>query len=318
VLEAAFPERRMGAFRSILSKNSVRFITTAAPAFEETVFPGLTASSELALPPNTVQAGVSIAWDLSANDFGLAVYGSGNSLQGESNYLNVPIWTGRREKVVLRDHLTDPLRIAVTHTNNVGSAQTVYGVAEITRVDYPDLLDLNELPGDQLAAAQHSLLASLILPDGRKFRPSSVVTRVELADSFLRAGLVSQYMASSAVYSDVRDLYSRNAVESAQSGPGGALFYDVPGGKFYPYSAATRLTAAVAFVKAAGLSAAAANASLPPTVSDSSSIPLSLRGFVAIALQNRLFTLTPDGKFEPGRGITRIELAKALDRSISN
>lgn len=319
VLEAAFPDRRMGTFRSVLSKNSVRFITSTSPAFEQTVYPGMSSYSELPLPPNTVQAGVSISWDLSANDFGLAVYGSGNSLLGESNYLNLPVWTGRREKVVLRDHLSDPLRVAVTHTNNVGSSQSVYGIAEITRVEFPDLLDLNGLPADQLAAAQHSLLASLILPEGRKFRPSSVVTRIELADALLRAGLVTQYMASSALYSDVRDVYSRNAVESAQSGPGGALFYDAPAsGKFYPHSAATRLTAAVALVKAAGLSAEAANASLPATVPDSSSIPLSLRGYAAIALEKRFLTLTYDGKFEPGRGITRIELAAALGRSLSD
>src|SRR5688500_7603689 len=54
VLEAAFPERHMGDFRSTLSRNSIRFTTRTSQLFEQTVFPNLAAASSLSIPENTV------------------------------------------------------------------------------------------------------------------------------------------------------------------------------------------------------------------------------------------------------------------------
>jgi hypothetical protein len=106
-------------------------------------------------------------------------------------------------------------------------------------------------------------------------------------------------------------------VESTQALPSGALFYDAtPGKKFYPYNGATKLAAAIAFVKAAGLSSQAACASLPLTVSDASSIPLAWRGYVAVALQRGFVSL--DGNaFNPSRNLTRLELARSLNTLVS-
>src|SRR5215216_4155625 len=80
VLEAAFPERHMGGFRSTLSSNGIRFVTRTSQTFEQTVFPTLTSSTNIALPQNTIQAGFNIYGDLSTNDFGLRVYVHSNSL----------------------------------------------------------------------------------------------------------------------------------------------------------------------------------------------------------------------------------------------
>ncbi len=65
VLEAAFPNRRMGTFRSTLSRNGVRFVTSTSQTFEQMIFPEGSSSRDVTIPQNTVQAGVSIAWDLS-------------------------------------------------------------------------------------------------------------------------------------------------------------------------------------------------------------------------------------------------------------
>jgi hypothetical protein len=155
------------------------------------------------------------------------------------------------------------------------------------------------------------------LPEGRKFRPNDAVSRVELAEALLRAGLVPQYMASAAMFTDVRDADSRNAVESTQAFPSGPVFYDAtPGKRFYPYNGATKLAAAIAFVKAADLSSQAANATLPLTVSDASSIPAAWRGYVAVALQRGFVSL--DGNaFNPSRNLTRLELATSLNTLVS-
>jgi hypothetical protein len=124
-------------------------------------------------------------------------------------------------------------------------------------------------------------------------------------------------MASAAIFTDVRDEYSRNVVESTQAFPSGSLFYDAsPVRKFNPYDGAAKLAAAIAFVKAAGLSSQAATASLPLTVSDASSIPAAWRGYVAVALQRGFVSL--DGNtFNPSRSLTRVELATSLNTLVA-
>src|SRR5215207_2390673 len=317
VLEAAFPERHMGGFRATLSRNAIRFVTRTSQTFEQTVFPSLTSSTNIAIPQNTIQVGVNIYWDLSANDFGLRLYDQSNSLLGESNYLNLPGFTGRREKVVLRNPLSQTLRASISHSGYVGTSQQVFGAVDVTQVEYPVMLDQSTLSPDEAAQVEKSLLANLMLPEGRKFHPNAAVSRLELAESLIRAGLVPQYMASAAMFTDVREAYSRNAVESTQAFPSGSLFYDAtPGRNFYPYNGATKLAAAIAFVKAAGLNSQAASASLPLTLSDASSIPFAWRGYVAVALQRGFVSL--DGNaFSPSRSLTRVELARSLNTLVS-
>src|ERR1051325_3142668 len=307
VLEAAFPERHMGGFRSTLSRNAIRFVTSTSQTFEPIVVPNLTSSANVTIPENTIQVGVNIYWGLSTNDFGLRVYDQSNLLVGESNYLNLPGLTGRREKVVLRNPVSQTLRAAIFHSGNAGTSQQVFGAVETTQVEYPVMLDQSTLSPEQAVQVEQSLLENLMLPEGRKFRPDAAVTRIELAEALIRAGLVPQYMASVAMFTDVRDTYSRNVVESTQAFPSGPLFYDAIRGKnFYPYNGATKLAAAIAFVKAAGLDSQAASASLPLTVSDGLSIPAAWRGYVAVALQRRFVQL--DGSaFNPWRSLTRVE-----------
>jgi len=317
VLEAAFPERRMGGFRSTLSNNAIRFVTRTSQTFEQTVVPTLTSSANVAIPQNTIEVGVNIYWNLSTNDFGLRVYDQSDSLLGESNYLNLPGFTARREKVVLRNPTSQTLRASIFHSGNVGTSQQVFGAVEVTQVEYPVMLDESTLSTDQATQVERSLLANLMLPEGRKFRPNANVSRFELAEALIRAGLVPQYMASTPMFTDVRDSYSRNAVESTQACSCGPLFYDAsPGRNFYPYNGATKLAAAIAFVKAAGLGSQAASASLPLTVFDASSIPVAWRGYVAVALQRRFVSL--DGNaFNPSRSLTRIELTMSLNTLVS-
>lgn len=317
VLQAEFPDRRLGVFRSTLTANSVRFVTTAAQNFSQAVYPGIASSINIAVPPNTIQASVNISWGFSTNDFGLKLFDPNNSLAGESNYLNLPGLTGRREKVVLRTPSSGTFRAVTQHTGGVGTAQNIFGTVELTRVEYPNLMDLGTLSPDMIAQAQMSLLTNVMLPEGKKFRPDSIVSRGELAEAIVRSGSVPQYMASNPLFTDVRDNATRSSVESVQSNPSGRLFYDAAtGGRFYPNNAAIKLIAAVAYVKAAGLDAQAASAALSPAVADAYKIPTELRGYVAIALQSGFISL--DGNlFNPARGISRLELAKGMNAIVN-
>ena len=312
VIEAAFPERHIGTFRSALSRSGVRFTTRTVQTFEQMLFPNVASSTNVAVPQNTVQASITIAWNLSANDFGLKVYDPSNALLGESNYLNLPGLTGRREKVVLRNQPSGTLRADVRHTGPVGTPQQVFGTVEVTQIEYPPMLDLATLPVDQVAQVEKSMISSVMSPEGRKFRPGSSVTRAEFAEALVRAGTVPQYLAATPMFTDVRDTYTRNAVESVQSNPAGALLLGTSGGHFYPHSTATKLVAAIAYVRAAGLESQAASATLPLSVTDAASIPAEYRGYVAVALEHGFIRL--DGTaFNSSRSITRLELAQALN-----
>ena len=312
VIEAAFPARRMGVFRSTLSRNSIRFTTAATQSFTEAIYPNAARTVDIPISENILQASVSIAWNASGNDFGLKLYNEANTLVGESNYLNLPGLTERREKIALRDPEPQLFRSAIQHTLGVGTQQNVSGIVETTEVTYPTLLDIGGLSPAMTFEVEKSLLSNILLPIGFNFRPASPISRSELAAAFVRAGLVPQYVAGAPMFADIGDLSTRNAVESVQSDPTGKLFYDAqPGGNFYPDRSTTRLAAAIAFVRAANLENLAATSSLPG-VSDASSIPSQWRGYVAVAIQMGYLTL--DGtQFNPDRAVTRIEAATALN-----
>jgi serine protease AprX len=313
VLEAAFPERTMGLFRATIPKNEIKFTTAYGQNFERSLLPGTTENVSLNVPTNAVQAAVNISWGFGANDLGLKVFGANGSLVGESNYLNLPGLTGRREEVVLKTPSAQVLRAAIQHTAGVGTAQKFVGAMEVTTVDYPNLRDLQTLTPDLLYQAEQSLLRNIVLPEGSRFKPTANVTRSEFAEVLVRAGSVSQYMASTPIFSDVRDVTTRSAVESVQSRVEGKLIFDAsPGGRFYPNDGVTRLVAAVAYVRAAGLENSVSTAIWPMTVLDAAMIPSQYRGYVAVALQNGFMTL--DGnRFNSSRSITRVELAKATN-----
>jgi serine protease AprX len=314
VLEAAHPQRRMGGFRAMNSLNSVRFVTSRTEPWTQTVTPGQASTRDVTLPANVIEASVQISWGLSTNDLALRLF-SDNVLLGESNLLNAPGLTARSEQVVLHDPAAATFRVNISHTGGVGTTQNTTGVLETTQVQYPQLADLS---GSALSQARSAMLMSVMLPLGTKFRPSSAVSRADLAEALLRAGTVPQYMAGSALFTDVGDNYRRNFIESNHQNPGGALFYDASaGGRFYPDNSASRLVAAVAFVRAAKLESEAASAVLSPTVTDLATIPAGLRGYVAVALSHGFMTL--DGTaFSPNKSLTRIELAAALNRLLAD
>lgn len=313
VLEAAFPERRMGAFRSTLSRNSIRFATSATPQFSRSVAPGTSESFSLSVPANTVQASVNIFWGLGSNDFGLKVFNTQGNMLGESNGINLPGFSGRREKVVVANPSAQTLSASVRHTLLTGTSQEVFGSMDLTTVQYPNLNDLSSLSPAMQNQARQSLLTSVMLPQGNRFRPGSPVSRADFAETLVRAGIVPQYVAANRMYSDVKDISTRSVVESVQNNPNGRIFVDVnTGSRFYPNESVSRIAAAVAFVRAAGLENSVAAATLSPTIIDGLAIPTQLRGYVAVALQNGFLTL--DGnRFNQSRSLTRLELAQAMN-----
>jgi len=101
-------------------------------------------------------------------------------------------------------------------------------------------------------------------------------------------------------------------VESAQANPAGPLLIDAPaGGRFRPNDSVTRLVAAVALVRAAGLRSEAEAGTLAPlSFLDASSVPAEFRGYVSVAVSRGL--LSSGGLFQPQNSLSRAELAHAI------
>jgi hypothetical protein len=171
--------------------------------------------------------------------------------------------------------------------------------------------DIQSLSSGMRSDIYQSVRSFAMSPLGAKFRPGFAVSRADLATALVVGARIPQYVPGTATYSDVRDNLTMSFVESAQANPGGALFIDVSAGKFRPNESVTRIAAAVALVRAAGLRADAEASGLPPlTFLDVSSIPAELRGYVSVALSKGF--LSSGVLFQPQNSVSRAELAHAI------
>jgi serine protease AprX len=316
LVEAAFPQRRIGTWRSTIDRGQVRFVNDPAQPFGGTVSNSGGSDVVINVPENTLIASVRIGWGPLActSDLGMALYDAGGVKRAESNQLNLPGLTGKRESVALRSAQAGAWRVRVTNTLGQGiTSQAFSGVLETTRVEYAPLSDLDGLSAASRDEINQALRSFVIMPYANHFRPQFAVTRADLAATFVMAGRAPQYLPAQSRYTDVRDPMTTLFVESAQSAPGGPLFLDAQtSGTFRPDATVDRLTAAVALVRAAGLQSEADSKNLEPlSFTDAASIPSNLRGYVAVATQRGLIQI--DGaSFRPLNAWTRADLAHAL------
>ena len=312
VLQSAFPERKMGLYRSVLNSKHVKFTSYQLPTFERTVNLGNSAYYSFELPENVIQSGINIYWGLGANDLGLQLFDSQNYRVGNSNYLNLPGLTGNREKIVLDNPTAQTYRTEVKHTGGIGTSQTFFGAVEITKVDFQGINDLETIPADIREIIKYSLRSNILLTHGSKFHPNFSVSRKELSAALVKSGKVLQYMAASPMFTDVRDKTTRGMVESVQSDSRGQLIIDTTNGStFRPNDSASKLITAIALVRAGNFENLAQTTALPASITDSYAIPSQYRGYVAVALQKGFIKL--DGNvFNPNRALTRQELAVGI------
>jgi serine protease AprX len=315
VIEAAFPQRRLGTWRASLNKGNVRFITDMPQQFSGTVSPFGRVDSNLAIPENALLASVQIAWGglLSLNDLGLTLYDARGTQRATANTLNLPGLTGKRERIVLNTPSSGTWRARTSNSSFLSfTSQPFSGALEVTRAQFAPVSDLSTVSAASRAEIYQALRTRVMSVYGNNFRPTFKVTRSALAEALVSDGCVPQYLAAQPRYGDVRDLVTRNFVESAQFSSNSALFPDATGANFRPNDFVDRLTAAVVLVRAAGLKAEAEsqNGGLLSLL-DLSAIPANMRGYVAVAISRGL--LTAEGNFfRPGNSLTRAELAHAL------
>jgi hypothetical protein len=246
--------------------------------------------------------------------------------QAASSVPNAPGLTGKRQRALIgspgsgawKARVINPvtLPVGVTYANTSGpvGSQSYTGVLRVTSANYAPMSDLAGLDSASIAAINQDFRSLTMSPIGSRFRPTFAVTRANLAAALVRGARVPQYLPAQSNYTDIRDRATMLFVESVQASPTGALFPSaVPGAAFQPDATADRLTAVVALVRAAGLRQQAESGTYMLTYADAASIPSSLRGYVAVAVQNGLIKVNGT-TFNPQGAFTRLDLATALAR----
>ena len=316
VLQAAFPARRLGAWRSTLDRRQVQFYNDPQTSFSGTVAPIAAFETTIQVPDNTVVASVQIGWGpmWSVNDLALSVYDPSGNLRGQSNAVNLPGLTGKRERVAVNLPSAGVWRIKVSSgLGTTVTPQQFVGVVQFGRARYGRINDAGFLQPSVLDDIFGDIRSFTMWPIGSRFRPDSTVSRLDLATALLLGARIPQYVGNQPAYQDVADAASRLFVESGQSSPSGPLFPDATaGGRFKPFDAVNRVQAVVALVRAAGLRAEAERTGISPLpVLDAAIIPAEFRGYVSVALSRGLIQ-ADDNFFRPQNGFTRVELAHAV------
>lgn len=313
VLQAAFPGRRIGDWRTLYG-NQVQFFSDPLTTFAGNVQPGQSSDKPFNLPDDTLVAAVQIGWGplWSTNDLGMQVYNAAGALAAESNTQNLTGLTGKQEKVSLIRPNPGNWRVSVRNTLGIlGTQQSYTGVLQVGRASYVTLTDVGNVNPSLREAIYQNIRTLAMRPIGSKFKAESNATRADVAMALVAGAQVPQYLAAQPLYQDVTDSVTRLFVESVQTAPNGSLFPDATGSQFKPNQAVTRITAAVALVRAAGLrSEAEARAGAPLALLDAGMIPNELRGYVSVAIAQGL--MHSDALFRPLSPLTRGELAQAI------
>ena len=333
VLEAAFSQRRFGQWRGIAYQNQVQFVGSGPQQFNGSVTSGGSNDSALAIPAGALLASVQIAWGdlLNPTNLSLTMIDPAGNSQPTAAALNGPGLTGRRQRVTLQTpqngtwkarahNLTSvntsssssPQLVGMTSTQT--GAQSYTGVLQYTTARYPMLGDLATINSSAVLEIYQNFRALALAPVGGNFRPAFGVTRSALAGAMVLGGRVPQYLPAQTNYPDVTDKATMLFVESAQASPNGALFAAItPGTNFQPDAIVDRLSAVIALVRAAGLRQQAESGTYTLTCTDAALIPASLRGYVAVAVQNGLIQMNGTA-FNPQAAFTRLDLSHALAR----
>jgi serine protease AprX len=333
VLEAAFPQRRFGQWRGTAYQGQVEFTNSAPQVFKGSVTPGSANDSSINMAPDVLRASVQIAWGgLSPNNLVLTLLNGQGTKQTSASALNSSGLTGRRQRSVVDLPAAGTWKARVEHAAGVVTAssgssvfaletastdcgpQAFTGTIQTTTAHYTPMTDIGGLDAASVSEIYQNFRGLVMWPVGQHFRPGFAVTRADLATALVLGARVPQYLPGQSNYTDVRDRATMLFVESAQAAPNGALFPSAnPGGPFLPDSGVDRLTAVIALVRAAGLRQQAESGSYTLTYIDAASIPASLRGYVAVAVQNGLIG-TNGTSFDPQGSFTRLDLSHAMAR----
>jgi len=310
----AVTNARFGNFRSGLNNQGVSYSRSALSGFSGEVAPGGTYTTNFEVPEDSLFSTLQVAW-VNANALAgnLSVTVSNGSQMLTSKPPSLLAGQGvQRSGVTLNGARAGSWTITVRNLGVLPSApQRFVGAIETIRATYSNLSDIAQLPAADQQAIKRALRTGLVTARSGGFDGGASVTRLDVARALMLAsgGSVPQYLPSSPSFLDVPASDNAVFVESVVNSPRGNLM-GAGGLFFYPQAGCSRLTMAIAAVKAAGLEPLAQT--WDGTISgilDWLLVPIYARGYVAVALSRNLIRARSGGFLRPFDSATRTELA---------
>ena len=304
-----------GQFRTVLTDTDLPLTREQIAQFSGEVAPGGVYTATFQVPRDAVFATAQVAWaqmggilnklEIEVERAGrivrskpaTAIAGVGLQKTGVTvNYPSPGEWT---------------LRIRNAGDWLTGGTQRFAGAIEMFASDSTRISGLNQLQPSEQDAVWRALRTGIMTSQGSAFSASSSATRLEVARALMLASgaRVPQHLPYTPSFADVGNDVNAVFVESVVHSPRGNLL-GATGTNFNPQASVNRMTAAMALVKAAGLEQEARSACWNnPQLSDWSAVPLSMRGYVSVAVSRNLISVSDTRYFRPYDSITRAEMA---------
>jgi serine protease AprX len=300
-----------GAFRASINNSRVTYTRDPISQFSGSVGPGSTYSRTINIPADALFATVEIGWIPN----GSLLNNLNARMTGPNGTFSLPapgllaLSAFKKTGVTINDPPPGNWSVSVTNNSLLGSAQQLVMAVEVFRASY-SISGLNQLSTSDKALAKRALRTGLLTTPSGDFAGGSFANRLDVARAvMLGAGAhIPQYLPDSPSFTDTSSNAAAVFIESVTHSPFGDLMGST-GSRFYPQSSVTRMTAAIAIIKALGLDAEAqAAGTINPGLVDWNQIPADARGYVSLAISRNLMR-TSSGWFRPFDSITRIELA---------
>jgi hypothetical protein len=299
-----------GAFRSSINNCGVTYSRDPISQFNGSVSPISTYSRTINIPADALFATVEIGWIPN----GSLLNNLNATMTGPSGTFSLPapgllaLSAFKKTGVTINDPPSGNWTVSVTNNSLLGSAQQLVIAVEVFRANY-SISGLNQITTSDRAIAKRAVRTGLLSTPSGDFAGGSFANRSDVARALmLGAGAhIPQYLPDMPSFTDTSSA-TAVFVESVTHSPFGDLLGST-GSRFYPQSSVSRMTVAIALIKALGLDAdAQASAGINPGLVDWNQIPTEARGYVSLAVSRNLMR-TSSARFRPFDSITRLELA---------
>jgi hypothetical protein len=278
------------------------------------------------LPEGSVSWQATVAWGTlpGANDLDVRVTDASTGAEiARSQAFNGDSLFGRVDGIHLLGSPPPELNLELSFK----SGTTVGGQEFSLRQEFavatlPAYSDIADLPAPDLETAIQAVSRHVLIGRGNQFAASGQITRGEMARALALAAGLPQRIPGSPSFQDTLNDSDSPYIETVAGSRATRILMDpvdpLSGTRFIPNQHLSRLDFTVSIIRAAGLeSSAVQRAGETLALADQGSIPSSLRGYVAVAMEQGLIaSVQTDGSayFLPDGSLSRIDAARYLLR----
>jgi serine protease AprX len=275
----------------------------------------------IAVPGATLSWQATLAWGTAPglSDLDLVLSDSSGSTVARSESLSGMALFGRTEGAHLVGAVPSAMTMDVHFKAGTGLADQPFEMRQETAVAVlTAYTDVGSLPAGSQDLLAEAVARHVIVGRGSRFEPSASITRGDLARSLALTASLPQRVPVQPSFTDVAASDPAYPFVETVAGTRArkTLMDPANGSAFQPNANVRRLDFAVAMVRAAGREAEAlSRAGTPLGLADEDKIPLALRGYVAVALEQGFidsFSTSSGLSFDPNGFVPRLNAANFL------